>query len=124
MHGLDWDDIRHFLEVVRTGSLTRTAHQLGVNQTTVSRRITALEKRLKKKLFDRSGNHWAITPMGEQLAASAEIMADQANTIERHVMADSQELSGRLRVTVKADRSGSRRAFPKPAVSIAPVNLA
>jgi DNA-binding transcriptional LysR family regulator len=38
--------------------------------------------------------------MGEQLAASAEIMADQANTIECHVMADSQELSGRLRVTV------------------------
>lgn len=38
--------------------------------------------------------------MGEQLAASAEVMADQANTIECHVMADSQELSGRLRVTV------------------------
>lgn len=100
MHGLDWDDIRHFLQVVHAGSLTRAAHQLGVNQTTVSRRITALEKRFKKKLFDRSGNHWAITPIGEQLAASAEIMADQANTIERHVMADSQELSGRLRVTV------------------------
>ena len=100
MHELDWDNVRHFLEVVRSGSVTGAAQCLGVNQTTVSRRITALEDHLGKKLFERSGNGWVITPVGERLVASAENMADEANTIERHVMADSQELSGQLRVTV------------------------
>lgn len=100
MHGLDWDDVRYFLEVVRNGSLARAAQRLNVNQTTVSRRISALEKRLEKALFDRSGGHWIMTPMGERLVAAAQRMAEQADSIERQVMADSQELSGTLRVTV------------------------
>ena len=62
MHSLDWDNVRHFLEVVRSGSVTQAALRLGVNQTTVSRRITALESRLGKKLFERSGHGWVITP--------------------------------------------------------------
>jgi DNA-binding transcriptional LysR family regulator len=100
MHEFDWDNIRHFLAVLRLGSVSQAAQRLGVNQTTVSRRITALEDHLGKKLFERLGNGWVITPVGERLAASAERMAEEANTIERQVMADSQELSGRLRITV------------------------
>lgn len=100
MHNLDWDNIRHFLAVVRSGSVTHAAQRLGVNQTTVSRRITALEDRLGKKLFERSGHSWVITPVGERLVSAAEHMAEEANTIERYVMADSLELSGLLRVTV------------------------
>lgn len=100
MQSLDWDNLRHFLEVVRCGTVSRAAQRLGVNQTTVSRRITALEQHLGKQLFERSGNGWVITPVGERLVASAEHMSDEAHTIERHVMADSQELSGQLRVTV------------------------
>jgi DNA-binding transcriptional LysR family regulator len=111
MHEIGWDDIRHFLEVVRLGSVTQAARRLGVNQTTVSRRITALEEHLGKKLFERLGNGWVITPVGERLAASAERMAEEANTIERHALADSQELSGRLRITV-ADVCTQRLLMP------------
>lgn len=100
MHDLDWDNLRHFLALVRSGSVTRAAHGLRVNQTTVSRRITALEDRLGKKLFERSGNGWLLTPIGEALVASAENMAEEATAIERRVMADSRELSGRLRLTI------------------------
>jgi len=100
MQLMDWDDIRHFLEVVRTGSINQAALRLGVNQTTVSRRIKALENHLGKKLFDRSGHGWVITPVGEQLVIRAESMAEEAHSIERQAMADSQELSGLLRVTV------------------------
>ncbi len=100
MHILDWNDVRFFLEVVHSGSVSRAAQHLGVNQTTVSRRISALEDHLGKQLFDRSGHSWVITPVGEKLVSSAETMADEADTIERHVMADSQELSGQLCVTV------------------------
>ena len=100
MQGLDWNDIRYFLEVVHADSLTQAAQRLGVNQTTVSRRITALEDRLGKNLFERLGNGWLITPVGERLVTSAENMAEEAHAIERQVMAESHELSGKLRVTV------------------------
>jgi len=100
MHNLDWDNIRFFLAVVRAGSVSRAARQLGVNQTTVSRRIAALEQRLGKELFDRTGSGFVITPVAERLVASAESMAEEASSIERHVIADSRDLSGKLRVTV------------------------
>jgi len=100
MQPVDWDNFRHFLEVVRTGSVSQAATRLQVNQTTVSRRISALEKRLGKALFERSANSWLITPVGERLIASAEHMAEEVHTIERYVMAESQELSGKLRLTV------------------------
>jgi len=100
MQPIDWDNVRHFLEVVRSGSVIQASHHLDVNQTTVSRRISALEKSLGNRLFERSVNGWMITPLGEKIIASAEHMAEEIHTIERFVMADSQELRGRLRLTV------------------------
>lgn len=100
MHSLDWDGIKYFLAVVRAGSVTAAANELGVNQTTVSRQISSLENHLGKSLFVRSGKRWLITAIGEQVIEMAERMADEADSIQRHVIADSQELSGLLRVTV------------------------
>jgi DNA-binding transcriptional LysR family regulator len=111
MHKLDWDGVHYFLEVVRAGSVSGAAQCLGVNQTTVSRRITALEDHLGKSLFVRAGKRWLITTVGEHLIAAAESMAEDADTIERHVMADSEELSGLLRVTV-ADVCTQHLAMP------------
>ncbi len=65
MHKIDWDDVRYFLEVVSCGSLTQAAIRLGVNHTTVSRRISALEDRLGKSLFERSGKGWVIIPAAD-----------------------------------------------------------
>jgi DNA-binding transcriptional LysR family regulator len=100
MQSIDWDNVRYFLEVVRSGSVSKAAERLDVNQTTVSRRISALEHQLGKKLFERSVNGWVITPVGEQLISSADHMSEEVHNIERYVMADSQELRGRLRLTV------------------------
>jgi DNA-binding transcriptional LysR family regulator len=111
MHKLDWDGVHYFLEVVRSGSVSGAAQCLGVNQTTVSRRISALEDHLGKPLFVRSGKRWLITTVGEHLVTAAESMAEEANTIERHVLADSRELSGLLRVTV-ADVCTQHLAMP------------
>jgi len=99
MHTIDWDDIRHFIEVVQSGSATQAATRLGVNHSTVYRRISSLESRLGKSLFERSNNKWVITPLGERIIAYAKSMAEEANNIERQVMADSVELSGPLRIT-------------------------
>jgi len=100
MHKLDWDGIHYFLEVVRTGSVSAAALSLNVNQTTVSRRIIALEEHFGKNLFVRSGKRWLITTVGERLISAAEHMAEEADIIGRYVVADSQELSGLLRITV------------------------
>ncbi|MFT5604409.1 MAG: DNA-binding transcriptional LysR family regulator [Paracoccaceae bacterium] len=99
MQNLDWNDIQFCLAVVSEGSVTAAARALDVNHTTVSRRISALEKKLDVRLFDRSTAGWLITPVGESILASAEAMAEEVNTIRRHVLADSQELRGTVRVT-------------------------
>lgn len=99
MHKLDWDDVRHFLEVVRSGSATQAAVQLGINHTTVYRRISALENKLGKNLFERLNHGWVLTPVGESIVTFAESMDEYANNIERKILADSHELSGLLRVT-------------------------
>lgn len=111
MHNVDWDNIRFFLAVVRHGSVSRAAVQLGVNQTTVSRRIATLEAHLRKELFDRTGSGFVLTPVAERLVTSAKNMAEEASTIERHVLADSHELSGELRITV-ADLCTQRLVIP------------
>jgi len=100
MQPIDWDNIRYFLSVVRAGSIKQAARRLQVNQTTVSRRISAFEKTLGSHLFERSANAWMITPMGEQIIEFAEHMAEEVHRIERHALADSQELSGKLRFTM------------------------
>lgn len=111
MHTLDWDDIRHFLQVVRSGSATQAAIRLGINHSTVYRRISALEEQLGKNLFERSNNGWVLTPVGERIVAFAESMAEDANNIERQILADSHELSGLLRVTA-ADHCVDRLLMP------------
>jgi DNA-binding transcriptional LysR family regulator len=100
MQPIDWNNVRHFLHVVHAGSVKQAARQLNVNQTTVSRRINALEKHLTCALFERGANTWLITPMGEELVKYAEHMAEEIHSIERLAMAESQELSGKLRFTL------------------------
>jgi molybdenum-dependent DNA-binding transcriptional regulator ModE len=51
---MDWDDLRVFLAVAKSGSLTRAARDLGLSQPTVGRRIAALEKRTGARLLDRT----------------------------------------------------------------------
>ena len=99
MQGIDWQDLRYLLEVVRTGTLTAAANKLGVNQTTVSRRITALETALNAPLFDRTAAGWQITPVGESVMRYVDVIADEVLSIGRLVQIDRQELSGKLRVT-------------------------
>ncbi len=111
MHNIDWDDIRYFLEVARLGSVTQAGICLKVNHTTVSRRITALESRLGKSLFERTGNGWTVTPAAEKILAFAESMGEDANSIERQILADSHELNGLLRVTA-ADHCIERLLMP------------
>lgn len=95
----DWDDIRVFLSVARKGSVTGAGVQLGVNHSTVSRRLSALEKRLGVRLFERLPTGYALTPGGEEILEKAEKMEDAAIEMDRKVLGRDSRLSGKVRLT-------------------------
>jgi DNA-binding transcriptional LysR family regulator len=99
MSTLDWSDLRHALAVGQLGSVAAAARRLGVNATTVQRRLDALEASLGARLFDRSRNGYQPTEAGALVLEQARRMADRADEIERHVMGRDRELTGPLRVT-------------------------
>ncbi|WP_286828674.1 MULTISPECIES: LysR family transcriptional regulator [Kordiimonas] len=70
----DWNDMRYFLELARRGKLAAAALRLGVDHTTVSRRIAALEKELGVELFDRENRAYKLNSDGRRLMAYAEKM--------------------------------------------------
>lgn len=99
MSQLDWSDLRHALAVGQLGSVAAAARRLGVNATTVQRRLDALEAALGARLFDRSRNGWRPTEAGVAVLDQARRMADQAEEIERRVLGRDRELTGVLRLS-------------------------
>ena len=78
MAEFDWNGFKSFLAVARAGRLTAAAARLGIDHTTVGRRIDALEQALGAKLFWRSPGGYALTAQGERLLATAEAMESVA----------------------------------------------
>jgi DNA-binding transcriptional LysR family regulator len=99
MPSLDWDDLRYALAVGAAGSLAGAARSLGVNHTTVLRRLDALEAHLGSRLFDRQRSGYQPTEAGLTLLAQARHMATRADEVERQVLGRDRELTGALRVT-------------------------
>lgn len=80
---MDWDDFKLVLAVARTGSLNQAAEFLGVNQSTVSRRLTALEATIETTLFRRSHLGLVPTEAGSVfIARAAEIEARAEELVE------------------------------------------
>jgi len=96
---INWDDIRLFLAVARAGTVSGAAEVLGVNQSTVSRRINTYEKSLDVRLFERLNTGYVLTPEGEVLLQHAERMEEESAAIERSIMGKNVALSGPIRVT-------------------------
>lgn len=97
---MDWNDIRIYLALVRTGTVRNAAAKLGVSHSTVARRIEAFEKRLGVRLFERSTSGYAVTPAGEDMLAVAEQIENEIHGLERRIIGQDQRLSGEIRVTM------------------------
>ena len=69
---LDWDDLRVFIDVSRTGSLTQSSKRLRIDHSTVSRRIAQLESALGSGVFERTRTGLKLTEMGERILRHAE----------------------------------------------------
>ncbi len=97
---MDWDNLRFFLELSRAGRLTTAARRLGVDHTTVSRRIQALEKQMGVQLFLRSTAGYALTEAGRNLLPQVELMESASVRIEQALPAPGDQLSGQVRIGV------------------------
>lgn len=95
----DWNDLRYFLAVARTGSTLSASRSLKVAQATVSRRITALEEALGTALFLRSPSGYSLSVRGEAMLPLAEAVEREVGTLESWSAAEGRRLSGRVRVT-------------------------
>lgn len=99
MHIMDWDDYRYFLAVERAGSVLGAAKRLGVNHTTVLRRIASLEKRLGVRLFERLRIGYTPTAAGEELREVARQVEQTLLGVEHRLSGKDLQLSGVVRVT-------------------------
>jgi DNA-binding transcriptional LysR family regulator len=96
---MKWDDLRIFLTVARSRSLSEAAVTLDVNQSTVSRRLTNLERHLKPQLLERTSSGPVLTESGNDLLPMAQKVEDEFFQIDRQVTGRDMRLSGRLRIT-------------------------
>lgn len=95
----DWDDIRFFLAVAREGTMSGGAKLLGVNQSTVSRRIVALEERYGTRLLEKLPTGYVLTPAGETLIRSAESIEEEMANIDRQILGQDSQLMGSIHIT-------------------------
>ncbi len=95
----NWDDLRVFLAVARAGSLSGAARSLGVNHSTVFRRIAGFEETLGVRLFDRLPTGYALTPAGEETLRIVESIEADVATLDRTVTGQDLRLSGTVRIT-------------------------
>lgn len=95
---LNWDDLRVFLAIQRTGGLVGAARRLGVDQTTIARRLAGLEATLGARLVDRSPRGARLTAAGHTLFDYAERMEAEALTASAEIGAQGGEVSGSVRL--------------------------
>lgn len=94
-----WDDLRFVAAVARRGSFLAASAELGVDHTTVGRRVAAAEKALGARLFARSTAGLSLTPEGEALLAPLQRVEDAVHHLMRRAGAEREELSGTVKVT-------------------------
>jgi DNA-binding transcriptional LysR family regulator len=96
---LDWGHLRFFLEMARSGSLSKAAKRLAVDRNTVARRVTALELELGLPLFERGPLGWGRTAAGQELADLASRVEQDVLALALHAGAQGRDLTGSVRLT-------------------------
>jgi len=95
----DWDDLRYFLAVARHGSTIAAARALKVNQSTVQRRLTELERRIGRKLARRLASGYRLTELGREMVAHAEGVERAVQAFEQHLGRTGRDAAGAIRFT-------------------------
>lgn len=98
---IDWNDLRYFLAVAQHGSTLAARRALRVSQTTVARRIAALEEAIGFPLFEKRQAGYALTPAGEGLLDRARQVDIAATSFAEAAAAEKRDASGTVRITTQ-----------------------
>jgi DNA-binding transcriptional LysR family regulator len=99
MHQLNWDNLRYVLMVANRGSISAAARELGVNRSTVLRRIDRFQQDLNCRIFKRSAEGYALTPEAEKMINAAREVESTLFNLQRQLAGHELLLEGELRVT-------------------------
>ncbi len=112
MRQISWDEFRLVKAIADAQGLNGAADSLGLNHSTVFRRLNALEEDLGAQLFDRGRNGYGLTSSGEQMVALARRMAEEIVEFERKVAGRDLQPSGEVRVTTTDTILSTMAAHP------------
>lgn len=96
---MNWDDLRYVLAVARQRTLAGAGRELGVDPTTVGRRVLAVEARLGARLFERSGEGFTANAAGRIAVARAAEVESQTSALERELRGKDNRVEGPVRIT-------------------------
>ena len=100
MHNrINWDDYFYFLRVARLGSLNAASKALGVNHSTVLRRVNGLEAKLEVRLFERLKSGYVLTESGKEIFSKLENIEDDFLSLERMVAGQDIRYEGTIRIS-------------------------
>ena len=128
---LSWDDFRYVKAIADTRSLAGAAEQLGVNHSTVFRRLGQIEQQLGSRLFERGRGGYALTPCGDEMVELAQRLGEDIVTFERKITGQDLRPSGELRITasdivllriLNDVLIGFRRAYPEIVIELVVTN--
>ena len=103
---MEWNDLRDILVIAEAGSLSGAARELGVNHSTIFRRLGSIEQRLGTRLFERLPSGYVPTSAGEEMAAEARRMARGIDALQRRLAGRDLALSGHITVTTTDTHAG------------------
>src|SRR3954453_20470726 len=124
---LSWDDFRYVKAIADARSLGGAALALGVNHSTVFRRLGPIEQQLGSRLFERGRAAYALTSSGEEMVRLAERVSEDITTFERKVTGQDLRPSGELRITcsdmvllhlLPEILAGFRRTYPEILIDV------
>lgn len=108
---MEWDDLRTFLMVARHGTLSAAARSLHVEQSTMGRRLLAMEQRLGVRLLEKTPQGFVVTAAGQAVLENVERIENEALAIERIVSGRDVRLEGSIRLTT-IETLGTRVLVP------------
>lgn len=96
---LEWNDLAVILAVGRAGTLSGAARHLGLNHSTVFRKVGAIEERSGVRFFDRLPDGYRLTEAGEAAVRCAERIESEVQALGREILGRDMRLQGHVRVT-------------------------
>lgn len=96
---MDWNALKIFLAIADSGTLTGAAKMLGVNHSTIFRRLNSFEESIGGRLFERLKHGYELTPMGEELLIKAKTIATTFDELDRHIVGKDIKPSGTVKIT-------------------------